>query len=588
MLQIQVENQQQSLKLTDEAGPLEFGRFSGTPGVKRLDGRIWVTLVDDYVSREQLRLEVVTSSRIAVTNLSKRVIIDIPPRHAVAPGERVEIQLPARLVVGKTIISVQEPEEDTPLMTVMQPVHFKDLPRNLPLANLSQVPDAATLLHWFETIIAVQRAAAGSSAFYEETARAVVELVGLDFGIVLLRDSGGWQTAASWSVDPAIRVNFSQRILDHLIKERRTFFQLPDLNPSHSLSEVSSVVASPVFDSETDEVVGAVYGARTSARNGLHVDIKPLEAQVVQVLAAAVAAGLARVEVESQAARQHILFEQFFSPELARALDRDPSLLAGRDREISVLFADLRGFSRIAEKLTASLTCDLVESIMDRLTLRIREHEGVLVTYLGDGLLAMWNAPLDQPDHRTLACRAGLALLNEMPALNAQWGARLGETLRLGVGINTGQAMVGNTGSRYKLHYGPLGHTVNLASRVEGATKQLGVPMLITNATRQFLGKGFATRRLSGVKAVGLTDSVDLYELQPGTIDADWLARRDIYEAALAYFEAAEFAKTCALLEPRLSAGDEDLALRMLWERSRQYVEHPPKDFDPALELGAK
>ena len=135
---------------------------------------------------------------------------------------------------------------------------------------------------------------------------------------------------------------------------------------------------------------------------------------MVQLLAAAVGAFLARAAV----AKTRAQFEQFFSPELVRELERHPDLLEGRDQEVTILVSDLRGFTTIVERTDARTTCQLVRDLMERLTERIAEQGGVIVDYAGDGILAMWNAPVPQPDHPVSACRAALAMLGELPALN--------------------------------------------------------------------------------------------------------------------------------------------------------------------------
>src|SRR5690606_38192832 len=115
-----------------------------------------------------------------------------------------------------------------------------------------------------------------------------------------------------------------------------------------SLQGVEAAVASPILD-HNDNVVGAVYGIRLIAEAGQRPGIRPIEAQLVQVLAAATGAGLARLEREAEAARARVQFEQFFSEQLAQKLEREPNLLEGRDRTVTVLFSDIRGFSRLSE-----------------------------------------------------------------------------------------------------------------------------------------------------------------------------------------------------------------------------------------------
>src|SRR5947209_6556044 len=119
----------------------------------------------------------------------------------------------------------------------------------------------------------------------------------------------------------------------------------------------------------------------------------------------------ARAEQEQAAltARGHL--DQFFTPELARELARNPDLLTAKEREVTVLFSDIRWFSRMSEKLGPTDTCRLVSDVMNRMTERVCEFDGVVVDYYGDGLCAMWNAPAEQADHAGRACRAALAIL---------------------------------------------------------------------------------------------------------------------------------------------------------------------------------
>ena len=144
----------------------------------------------------------------------------------------------------------------------------------------------------------------------------------------------------------------------------------------------------------------------------------------MQLLAAAVGAGLARQQKEAEAARSRVQFEQFFSSALANQLQADPTMLDGRDCQITVLFSDIRGFSGLSERLAPAETCRLVGDVMERLTGRIVEHGGVVVDYVGDGLLAMWNAPVAQADHAVLACRAALAMIDELPGTERRPGKR--------------------------------------------------------------------------------------------------------------------------------------------------------------------
>jgi adenylate cyclase len=255
-----------------------------------------------------------------------------------------------------------------------------------------------------------------------------------------------------------------------------------------------------------------------------------------------------------------------------------------------VLFTDVRGFSRLAEKLNPQDTCAMMSDVMERLTQCIRRFEGVVVDYAGDGIFAMWNAPMDQPDHAARACRAALAMLACQPQLNTDWHDKIGMTLQLGIGLNTGQAMCGNTGSKVKFKYGPLGHTVNLGSRVEGATKQLGVPLLVSGTTRTQLPEAFALRRLCRARVVNVQGPVDFYELAGENLPPEVSDRFRVYERALQQYEASQFGEACQTLYPLLAQqeGKYDIPSLNLLTRAVEALKNPPSSFDGIYEFSSK
>jgi adenylate cyclase len=616
MLRFLISNRRERQHFEHLSGPIEFGR-----GPER-DGMTRCVIQDGYVSKDHVRVEEQADGQLQVENLSARNSIRLADNSIIDKGETRILRAPTRLTVGETLIDIEavvDPIANAPLESINAPLRQ---PRPAPtsasavqraaaatqqlpvepqqsLLELGKAPPAEKLMEWFETFIAVQRAAAGSPEFYQQTAEAVVKLVGLDRGMVILRPprSGTGAGAARWMVQARCPVDanvmgreFSLTILDKVMKDRRTYFQSTAApSTSESLQGVEAVVASPIFDVQ-DNVVGFVYGCRTRFNPQRGLGVGPLEAQVVQLLASAVATGLARLRQEAEVGRARVQFEQFFGPDLALELQRNPQLLTGQEREITVLFSDIRSFSRLSERLGPKMTCELVADVMDRLTDCVRAHEGSVVDYAGDGMMAMWNAPVDQPDHAVRGCRAALAMLAALPQLDADWHDRLGVPLKVGIGLNTGPAMVGNTGSRARFKYGPLGHTVNLASRVESATKQMGVPLLITGSTRSHIGDSFATRRLCKVRVVGIQGAVDFYELYAETASQEWLARRDAYESALSLFESGQYGSACRSVYPLLAnqEGNYDVPSLNLVTRSVEAIKNPPDRFDPIWELVSK
>jgi len=554
MLIFTLANERQRKQIHHQTGPIVFGRLQQGSGAR-------IVVDDPYTSRDQLRIEELPGGDVQVQNLGSPVTLADGAK--LSSQESRRFTPPVRLIFGRTTLDISAiPDEDlgsSSMRTIARPATADS--RTLKgFVQRGRVPSAETLTQWFETLLTVQRAAAGSSEFYAETARAVVELVGLDRGLVLLRPQGEWQVVAAHSRPGDDNQRFSQRVLLQVMAERRTFFQSFDADTgAQSLQGIEAVVASPIYD-EQDRVVGIVYGSRDmrTAAAGQR-GIEPLEAQFVQLLAGAVSAGLARVAREADAARARVQFEQFFSPELARALERDPGILAAQERELTLLFADLRGFSRIAERIGAAETFALLSDILDRLTNQVMDQGGVVIDYYGDGLAAMWNAPTDMPQHADRALAAALGMLAELPAINTQWAEKLGGLVRLGVGVHSGRAQIGNSGSKRRLKYGPRGHAVNLTSRVEAATKVLGVSCLVTGAVQRALTGKTPLRRVCRARLTGMREAVELFELPAGSDLARWEALRPRYEAALALFEqdrAQECLAACRALIEEFGAGD--------------------------------
>lgn len=324
MLRINVHNSNQRGQLTHAAGPLEFGR-----GPQRQSPRYCI--LDPTVSKDQLRVEPLDEGRLAVCNLSRKNHITLDDGERIPPGGTRVLDLPARLCAGRTWIEIEADATDlvTPdsLQTIAAPQPLPPEQAVRVLAELPDSPDLETLVRWFETLVTVQRSAATSSEFYFQTARAVVELVGFDSGLVVLRRGASWEVAAEHPGDsesptdgsrglmsparPRGRsVRLSQTVLDFVLRERRTFYESAGRVPmTESLSQVEAVVASPVFDRH-GQVTGAVYGVRFRAAGAPGAGVRALEAQVVQVLAAAVGAGVTRLEAEAEALRRRLELEQ--------------------------------------------------------------------------------------------------------------------------------------------------------------------------------------------------------------------------------------------------------------------------------------
>jgi adenylate cyclase len=455
----------------------------------------------------------------------------------------------------------------------------------------SATVEVATLLPWLQSAMDVLQSATTSDDFFVRAARALVDLVPLDSGIVLLREGVSWQVKAQYRAAHGIGTPnraASHHLLERVFRDKRTFWETPDaaLAGADSLRGVDAVVAAPLLDRD-GAVIGALYGDRRHNSNQTGGPLSRIEAMLVELLARGVAAGLARLAQERKALTALTLFEQFFTPELARRLLHQPDLLQGRDTVVTSLFCDVRGFSRISERLGPAGTMDWMGDVLSELSGCVRRHQGVLLDYVGDEVMAMWGAPDEQPDHAARACRAALDMLAGLPMLDQRWGARLGEPLALGIGINTGTARVGNTGSTHKFKYGPLGNTVNLASRVQGATRHLKCPLLITGETDAMLDESFVRRRLCRARVVNIAAPVDLYELaladRPG-----WASARVEYELALAEFERQQFRESALRLAGLRREQLDDGPALVLLSRAVNCMVEEPVSFDPVWVLPSK
>lgn len=219
-------------------------------------------------------------------------------------------------------------------------------------------------------------------------------------------------------------------------------------------------------------------------------------------------------------------FSQYLSPVMVERLARDPSLLklGGERKTLTILFSDIRGFTTIAESMKGrpeDLTV-LINRLLTPLSDVVLAAGGTIDKYMGDCVMAFWNAPLDDPDHAFHAVETGLRMLDELDRLNAQLAeeARAGllpeVSLSVGVGINTGDVVVGNMGSQRRFDYSVLGDAVNLASRLEGETRNAGVPILLGAETARLVGDRIPLRGLGKVTVKGKLEPVEIFTVDRG------------------------------------------------------------------------
>ncbi len=266
-------------------------------------------------------------------------------------------------------------------------------------------------------------------------------------------------------------------------------------------------------------------------------------------------------------------FSSYVSPDLVKQIEKDPDklVLGGEQREITILFSDIRGFTTISEGLTPQELVRLLNEYLTPMTRIVLEEKGTLDKFIGDAVMAIFNAPLDLAGHPQAACRAALRMLETLKELNSGFSAKGMNIIDIGIGINTGFAVVGNMGADIRFDYTAIGDSVNLASRLEGLNKYYGTHILVSEDTRKAVNSAeYNFREIDRVKVKGKHLPVLIYELFVG--DVLVIGR---FESGLNLFRSAEFRSAAAIFS-ELADELNDVPSRLYLERCKEYLENPP------------
>ena len=206
---------------------------------------------------------------------------------------------------------------------------------------------------------------------------------------------------------------------------------------------------------------------------------------------------------------------KYLSPQLVETIMQDLNWagLRAEKRNLTVLFSDIRGFTSISEKLPPEAVVATLNEHLNMAVSVIFKHQGTLDKFVGDCVMAFWGAPLAQPNHAELAARAALDMIEGLEKLNRKWQSEGRPTLRIGVGINTGEMLFGNIGSEQRMDFTVIGDNVNLGSRLESATKELHATVVISDATYQQIRDKAQVRPLGEISVKGKAQKILVYEL---------------------------------------------------------------------------
>jgi adenylate cyclase len=274
-------------------------------------------------------------------------------------------------------------------------------------------------------------------------------------------------------------------------------------------------------------------------------------------------------------------FSQYLSPGVIELIEKDPEKYirpGGEVKELSVLFSDIRGFTTISEGLTPDQLVQLLNEYFGQMTEIVFATDGTLDKYIGDAIMAFWGSPYPQEDHAARSCSCALRMARGLATLNAKWQAAGRPPISIGIGLNTGLVNVGNMGSARRLSWTVMGDNVNLASRLEGITKQYHVQIVISEATYRQVSSQFVCRELDKIRVKGKNLPVNIYELLDVAAEKSKHERLlEQFDRAMAAYRSQNWREAAALFTDVLLKFPDDGPSQVFLERAMEFSESAPE-----------
>ncbi len=285
-------------------------------------------------------------------------------------------------------------------------------------------------------------------------------------------------------------------------------------------------------------------------------------------------------------------FQHYLTSSVVSEILKDPAKLklGGEKKVLSVLFSDIRGFTTLAEALGPEELVTLLNEYLTAMTEVVFKYDGLLDKYIGDAIMAVFGAPVDQKDHPWRACKVALEMKERLKVLQGKWKEEGRPSLEIGVGISSGEMVVGNMGSQMRFDYTVMGDQVNLASRLEGINKLYGTGIIVSEFTRQAVRDRFLFRELDLVRVKGKTEPVRIYELRgerPGATpeELDFVGR---FEEALVCYRGGRWEEARRHFDYTLKAAAGDNPSRLYLERLERMKDLPETPWDGVFNLDVK
>lgn len=286
-------------------------------------------------------------------------------------------------------------------------------------------------------------------------------------------------------------------------------------------------------------------------------------------------------------------FSQYLSPAVIEQIIENPSLLklGGLRKEMTVFFSDVAGFSSVSEKLDSEALVKLLNEYLTAMTDIVLRHEGTIDKYEGDAIIAFFGAPMDEPEHARKCCRMALDMADKIHELQDKWESEGRPRLKVRMGINTGAMVVGNMGSDMRMDYTVMGDAVNLAARLEGANKEYGTSIMISEHTCAACRDHIEVRELDAIRVVGKEETVVVYELlgRRGGLTPERQQLLALYNEGLGLYRRREWRQAAELFAGILEKHPDDGPALTYMERCLDYQIRPPgKNWDGVYTLKIK
>ncbi|MCI5147973.1 MAG: CHASE2 domain-containing protein [Candidatus Electrothrix sp. MAN1_4] len=296
---------------------------------------------------------------------------------------------------------------------------------------------------------------------------------------------------------------------------------------------------------------------------------------------------------ERKIRRLRSTFSHYLSPEVVKELlkKQDDLVLDGEERELTILFSDIRHFTSMAEKMSPDDLCAFLNEYLTPMTGAIMERRGTVDKFIGDAIMAFWNAPLNTPNHVSYSCACALAMLQALEKLNTSWKQRGLPEVRIGVGIHCGVARVGNMGSQQRFDYTIIGDSVNLASRIEGLTSLYDVDILVSDTVYiRLQGSNLFFRQIDTVRVLGKESPVTIYQLMGLRKDqtAERLQEVGTFDKARDLYTAGDFFQAIKTFQALKDKYPSEHLYELYNERCLRMANNSPAQWDGITDIQIK